>query len=96
MARYRVGMDLSPIQAVLLFVGVPGAFILLVALMTLAPSWTRVGSYRPGEPWPYEPLMIHASGDPEVYNAIEATPAAEFGVGSGRADTGVGGASARW
>lgn len=92
-------MTLTPLAAVLIFVGIPAAFILLMALIILAPGWTRVGSYRPGEPWPYEPLMISGSGTTDVDDSLAITPVAELGEDEPAElvfSVGVGGASARW
>lgn len=94
--RYGSCMDLSPLQMVLIFAGIPLAFCGLMALAILAPSWTRAGSYRPGEPWNYEPIMITGSAEKDVKTAISATAVAELASPSVVASPGVGGASARW
>ena len=90
---------LSPVQAVLIFVCIPGAFVLLVALLILGPSWTRAGRYRPGESWDYEPVVINGSVGDDVMTAVTATPLAELGsaeVADLEARAKVGGASVRW
>jgi hypothetical protein len=91
--------DLTTLQQVLVFVGIPGAFTLLIALAILAPGWTRAGRYRPGESWNYEPVLINASVDTDVKQAIEAIATGELAtpdIASGLVITAEGGASARW
>lgn len=90
---------MNGLEVVLIFVGIPLAFITLVALIILAPGWTRAGSYRPGEPWPYEPIMINGSGGTDVTKALTATSIGELGdaeLVTGQSPQATGGASAHW
>jgi len=97
--------DLTLLQQVLIFGGIPGTVTLILMLAVLAPGWTRAGRYRPGEPWNYEPVLINASVATDVQEAIEGTATGELdipgtsgmsGISSGLVITAEGGASARW
>lgn len=91
--------DLTTLQQVLIFAGIPGLVVLIAALAILAPGWTRAGRYRPGEAWNYEPVLINASVETDVNEAIAVVGAGELEVSGRSADLLVreeGGASARW
>lgn len=47
---------MSIVQTTLIFVGIPAVATLLVAVMVYARSAERTPRYRPGGPWPYEPV----------------------------------------
>lgn len=88
--------NLSVLQAVLIFIGIPALVVLLLVLATLAPGWTRAGRYRPGEPWNYEPILINGSVGTDVKAAIAVTSAGELAAGQDFTFAKEGGASARW
>lgn len=88
--------NLSVLQAVLIFVGIPALVVLLLVLATLAPGWTRAGRYRPGEPWGYEPIIINGSVGTDVKAVLEVTAAGELASGQDMTIPKEGGASARW
>lgn len=88
--------NLSTLQAVLIFVGIPALVVFLLVLATLAPGWTRAGRYRPGEPWNYEPIVINGSVGTDVKQAIAVTSVGEFGESTDLTIAKEGGASARW
>lgn len=85
---------MSPVNALLIFLGIPVAFGALVWLLVSAPSWTRGGRPSSADAW---------TGDPHVVDAAEAPPAL---VGAGDAGEavepasgatqGAGGTSASW
>lgn len=82
---------MTPLVAVLVFVGIPAAVFAVVVLLVMAPSWTRAGRYRPGMGWFAEPMWIKgpsATGG----SAAAALPGRAAEV----ARTQTGGASARW
>lgn len=89
-------MNLSVLQAVLIFVGIPALVLLLIVLATLAPGWTRAGRYRPGEPWNYEPIIINGTAGTDVKQALEVTSVGELAAGRDLSVQQEGGASARW
>lgn len=91
-----MALDLSVLDYVLIFVGIPAAVIVILMLAILAPGWTRAGRYRPGEPWNYEPILINAAISGPVNQAETETVVGEIGDGSDAAPAGEGGASARW
>ncbi|HEX8080453.1 MAG TPA: hypothetical protein VF557_09610 [Jatrophihabitans sp.] len=47
---------MSIVQTTLIFVAIPAVATLLVAVMVYARSAERTPRYRPGGPWPYEPV----------------------------------------
>lgn len=47
---------MSIVQTTLVFVGIPAVATLLVTVMVYARSAERTPRYRPGGPWPYEPV----------------------------------------
>ena len=61
----------DPLQTTLILVGVPVAIIALIALLSLAPTWTQSGRYNPGAGWFAEPMWL---GQPD--DAVAALPAA--------------------
>ncbi len=91
--------DLTTLQQVLVFAGIPGLVVLIAALAILAPGWTRAGRYRPGDSWNYEPVLINASVETDVKTAIAVVASSDLEV-SGRSAALLvreeGGASARW
>lgn len=88
--------NLSVLQAVLIFVGIPALVVFLFVLATLAPGWTRAGRYRPGEPWNYEPILINGSVGNDVTAVVAVTAAGELAAGQDLTVSQEGGASARW
>jgi hypothetical protein len=90
----------STLQTLGLFVGVPAAAFIVIALLCTAPSWGRDPRYRPGLTWTADPSWIGGPEDPErpavtgeTRPAIEGENAeAAEGVAASR----TGGASASW
>lgn len=78
------GPGLSIGQTLLLFVGIPVAVFLLVALLIYAPSWAQGPRYRPGLSWWAAPVWFNGPDNPEA--AVAAVEELHAG----------GGASARW
>jgi len=75
---------MSPMQAVLVFAGIPLAIYAVVSLLVYAPGWVRSPRYRPGLTWFAEPVWFNAP--PGAVDALRtATPGPDAG-----------GTSARW
>src|SRR5690242_13825454 len=47
---------MSIVQTVLVFVGIPAAVFVVLAIMVLGPGAIRPPRYRPGGSWDYEPV----------------------------------------
>lgn len=91
----------STLQTIGLFVGVPAAAFVIIALLCTAPSWGRDPRYRPGLTWTADPTWIGGPEDPErpevasgpARPALSGEPAAE---GEETTASRTGGASASW
>jgi hypothetical protein len=91
----------STLQTLGLFVGVPAAAFVIIALLCTAPSWGRDPRYRPGLTWTADPTWIGGPEDPERPAVAPGTPQAAIGGETGEAAEGstasrTGGASASW
>lgn len=84
---------MSIIQTILVFVGIPGAIVLALALAVYGRSMVhQPNRYRPGRPWNYAPAWFVPHPDAVV--AVEsARPQLEAGSTT---TTAVGGASGEW
>ena len=81
------GAGLSALETILIYVGVPTALFLLIALLVMAPSIARGPRYRPGLGWFAAPVWFGGPANPDLALArARSTPAPEER----------GGASARW
>lgn len=80
------GEGLSAITTILVFIGIPAALFLVIALLSLAPSMARGPRYRPGLGWWAAPIWFNG---PEDTDRAVRTAAAH-------PTTDGGGASARW
>lgn len=78
------GPGLTVLQTVLIFVGIPLALFVLIALLVSAPSMARGPRYRPGLGWWAAPVWFNGPED------------ADTAVRTATATTEGGGASARW
>jgi len=92
----------STLQTLGLFVGVPAAAFVIIAVLCVAPSWGRDPRYRPGLTWTADPTWIGGPEDAER-PAVAADPSrpALSGVGAEAeaeepAASRTGGASASW
>ncbi len=75
---------MSPMQSLLIFLGIPLAVYAVIALLVYAPTWVRSPKYRPGLTWFAEPVWFNPP--PQAAQALaQATPAPDAG-----------GTSARW
>jgi hypothetical protein len=75
---------MSPMQALLIFLGIPLAVYAVVTLLVYAPGWGRSPKYRPGVTWFAEAVWFNGPADvPTALQAAEPAPDA-------------GGTSARW
>lgn len=93
--------DPSALQAVLVVIGIPIVIVVVVALLVLAPGWTRAGRYRPGDSWEHEPVLVGAGGAADMRSLV-AAPAQPGELTAGAAsesteqDSTLGGISVRW
>lgn len=71
-------------EAFLVYVGIPVALFLVIALLVYAPSMGRGPRYRPGLSWWAAPVWFNGPDNPE--DAVSSVRTVEAG----------GGASARW
>jgi hypothetical protein len=87
-------LPMSTLHAILLFVGVPLALFVGIALLAMAPSIIKGPRYRPGEEWNAEPEWF---GAPIRRSDASARPELEANKRSDEeSDQGAGGASAGW
>lgn len=94
-----MNQDPSAVQFVLIVIGIPIAIVAVVALLVLAPGWTRAGRYRPGDSWEHDPVLIGGGGSEPVPAIGGSSKPAQLtagtsGVASG--DENPGGISVRW
>jgi hypothetical protein len=80
------GSGLSALQTIGIFVGIPVALFLFIALLVAAPGAARGPRYRPGVGWWAAPVWFN--GPDQVESAVQRDVTA--------ATTEGGGASARW
>ncbi|MQA86645.1 MAG: hypothetical protein GEV03_18925 [Streptosporangiales bacterium] len=89
--------DLTPLQAIGIFAGIPIGLFLLISLLVAVPSWARDARYRPGLPWDAEPVWFDgpdtARGSDVPEEAEESAARVERKRDGGRDG---GGASAGW
>jgi len=93
---------MSIVQTTLVFVGIPVAFIALMAVLVYARSTDRTPRYRPGNPWQFEPVWYLPH--PDHQGPVSSLPAGHQLDGArpalaGRAAepvTATGGASGEW
>lgn len=92
--------SVSTLQTLGLFVGVPAAAFVIIALLCVAPSWGRDPRYRPGLTWTADPTWIGGPEEPDR-PAVAADPARPAlaraaAEGDGATASRAGGASASW
>lgn len=89
-------------QYVLYFVVIPLVLLIVIVLAVMGPRWTRVGGYRPGEVWDFEPVIINAADGGDVRVVLDTTDIGELGIEQDAAAIrevsfgSEGGASVRW
>lgn len=77
---------MNVVESILVFVGVPLAIFLLLALLIFVPGGRKRPRYRPGQPWDHEPVWYEphpqASGghDATASHGATAHAALESGV----------------
>jgi hypothetical protein len=78
---------MSTLEALLIYVGIPAALFLVIALLVMAPSMARGPRYRPGLGWWAAPVWFNGPDNPDeaVQAGADTTTTTENG-----------GASARW
>jgi hypothetical protein len=71
---------MSIVETVLVYVGIPLGMFALLAVLTLAPGAIRAPRYRPGGPWPFEPVwyLPHPQHSQPV-SSLQAAGALEAG-----------------
>jgi hypothetical protein len=97
---------MSTLHGLLVFVGIPLLAIVVITLLTMAPSLAKGPRYRPGQEWDARPEQFGAQpiGSSIPGRQIEAGPQAserERATGTpgermGSGDEGTGGASVTW
>ena len=95
-----MNQDPTAVQFVLIVIGIPIAIIAVIALIVLAPGWTRAGRYRPGDAWDHEPVVIGANGSKSAAAIESVQPAQLTGAAADAAvaapTSTTGGISVRW
>ncbi|HEU5471178.1 MAG TPA: hypothetical protein VFV67_11040 [Actinophytocola sp.] len=81
---------MSVVETVLVFVAIPTAIYVAVALLTLPDRQSRAPRYRPGQPWDYPPVWWTAN--PAGLHGGPGAPA----TGAARRGTAKGGARGSW
>lgn len=56
---------MSVLQIALVYGAIPGGFVALVALLIFVPSAARAQRYRPGRPWPHDPVWYIPHPQPD-------------------------------
>jgi hypothetical protein len=85
---------MSIVQTVLVFVGIPGAIIGVIAFAVYGKAVLhQPNRYRPGRPWPYEAAWFVPHPD-AVVHAPGGRPQVESGAST--TTTAMGGASGEW
>ena len=80
------GPGLSAVETLLIYVGIPAALFVVIALLVMAPSMAKGPRYRPGLGWWAAPVWFNGPDDADAaVRSASATPRNEGG-----------GASARW
>jgi hypothetical protein len=83
------GEPLGTVTALAIFVGIPVAVTIIIALLVLAPGWTRTARSGGSTNWEGDALWLGAAESPVVSGEQLALPA-------GRQIGERGGASGRW
>ena len=78
------GKPLGTGLVILYYVVIPLGVFLVIAFFSTLPAMLRRPRYRPGRPWPHDPLWFNGPADPDR------------AVASARAGASKGGASAEW
>lgn len=81
---------MSVLQIVLIYGVIPAGFIALIALLIFVPGAARAPRYRPGRPWPHQPVWYL----PHPLAETTAADQGRRGTGLGELPAGVGGAPA--
>lgn len=68
----------------LLYLGIMVGVFVVIAFLVMLPRVIHRQRYRPGRPWPYDPLWFAGPDDPDV------------AIAGARSLPGTGGASAEW
>jgi hypothetical protein len=100
---------MSIVETTLIFVGIPAVVMLVVAALIYGRATDRAPRYRPGGPWPYNPVWYlphpeHAgpvsslhSGEPNPHAALDGAGARQALPGQvAELVTASGGASGEW
>lgn len=92
------GPGLTVLETFLYFVAAPLAISALVALLVMAPSWTRRGRLGTDVDWSGEPLRVNGAAiESDAGTAVSpAITAAETSAVTDAGSQDVGGSSARW
>lgn len=58
--------DSSTVELALVILGIPVVIIVVIALISLGPGWTRAGRYRPGDAWEHDPVLLDSQGSKQL------------------------------
>lgn len=81
-------------ETILVFVGIPLAIVLLLALLIFAPGGRKRPRYRPGQPWEHAPVWYEPH--PQATGNHGATAHAAIEGGTASAAGPLGGARGTW
>ncbi|HKN99084.1 MAG TPA: hypothetical protein VJX10_18325 [Pseudonocardiaceae bacterium] len=84
---------MTVVETILVYVLIPAAIYGVIALCTLGPNRVRSPKYRPGQPWPYEPVWWSAAG---VVDPRQTGAQAEHAPVTPTVRTARGGARGNW
>jgi len=85
----------SVVETILVFVGIPLAIVVVLALLIFVPGGRKRPRYRPGQPWEHAPIWYEPHPDATGHSAH---PALEGGAHVVHTHTGapLGGARGTW
>lgn len=63
--------DLTPLETLGIFAGIPVALFLIITLLVVAPSWARDARYRPGLPWTADPVWFEGPDSAPAPGEVE-------------------------
>jgi len=65
---------MSVLEIALIYGAIPAGFVALVALLIFVPNAARAQRYRPGRPWPHDPVWYIPHPQPDVSAPAGARP----------------------
>jgi len=85
-------------ETLLVFVGIPLAVVVLLALLIFLPGGRKRPRYKSGQPWPHEPVWYepHPDGPAGGHHGAHTAIAAGADAGGARPGGPLGGARGTW